>query len=338
MIDCFDMQQFLDNQFNPDDQLDKGDVARAKEMLARAESVLIFTHKNPDTDAIGSTMALAKYLKEKGKEPKIFLPKPLAGNFFYLKEAVAIIGENELIRNNFELIIGMDCSNLDWSGAEKFLEQKKQEGSFFINIDHHPNSGYADINIVDTKSASTSLVLYKIFKRWGIGIDVNLATKILAGIVADTNSFSNSATSTEAYGAAGELLALGAQYNYIINKIQKNEHDGWFGLWARLLSRLTKNDKIKLAYSVVLPEDEQLGDGSVLDGATNFLSNLEGMRLAMVLKESLDGEIKVSMRAIDKEIDVGQIAHYFGGGGHSKAAGFSVKGRLEREGNYWQIV
>jgi len=338
LIDCFDMQQIFDNQVNLDSQWDKEALGRVKEKLSRANNILIFTHKNPDTDAIGSVMTLARYLKQIGKEPKIFLSKPLAGNFFYLKEPVKVIEEKELGKDEYELIIGLDCSNLDWSGAENIFRQKKDAGVFFINIDHHPNSNYADINIVDSKSASTSLVLYKIFKIWGVKIEASLATKILAGIVADTNSFSNGATSVEAYSVAGELLAMGAQYNYVINKIQKNEHNGWFGSWARLLSRLTKNDKIKLAYSVVLPEDEQLGEGGVLDGATNFLSNLEGMRLAMVLKENDEGEIKVSLRAIERNVDVLRIAQYFGGGGHTKAAGFSVRGRLEREGNYWQVV
>ena len=332
LVDCFDMQQIWERE------LDREEIARFRDKLEGAGKILIFTHKNPDPDALGSVMALARYLSDSNKQHKVFLPKPLSGDFFYLKEPTEIIGKAELAKENFDLVIGLDCSNLDWSGAEEILIRKKQLGTYFINIDHHPNSDFAEVNIVDANSASTTMILYKVFKALGVEIDGMMATQILAGIVADTNGFANAATSIEAYRVAGELLGLGARYNYVINKFQKNDHDSWFRLWSKLLSRLIKNDKIKLAYSVILAEDISNGEGAVLDGATNFLSNLEGMRLAMILKENQDGEIKVSLRSIEQTINVAQIANYFGGGGHDRAAGFSVRGRLEREGNYWQIV
>ncbi|HRY63281.1 MAG TPA: DHH family phosphoesterase [Patescibacteria group bacterium] len=319
-------------------ELNKEDLNILKDRLQKAQSILIFTHQNPDTDAIGSTMALARHLSHEGKEYKIFLPKPLIERFFYLKEQAVIINEKELERETPDLIVGLDCSNLDWSGAEEIFKQKKAAGIFFINIDHHPNSSYADINIVDKGRPSTSLILYNIFKVWGTTIDDKMATQILAGVVADTNGFINGATNTEAYLAAGELMERGARYNYIMKKFEKNDHSSWFRLWSRLLSRLTRNDKIKLAYSVVLPEDVEDGEAAVLDGATNFLSNLSEMRMAMILKEDKDGEIRVSMRSIDGQINVAEIANWFGGGGHVKSAGFAIRGRLEREGNYWQIV
>jgi bifunctional oligoribonuclease and PAP phosphatase NrnA len=332
LVDCFDMQQIWERE------LDKEDIAKFQDKVDGAGNILIFTHKNPDPDAVGSVMALSRFLIGINKKHKIFLPQQLSENFFYLKEPVDIIQQSDLAKENFDLVIGLDCSNLDWSGAEDILAQKKQAGVYFINIDHHTNSCFADINIVDKDSASTSLILYKIFKSWVSDIDEIMATQILAGVVADTNGFTNGATSIEAYRVAGELLGLGARYNYVINKFQKNDHNSWFRLWAKVLSRLTKNDKIKLAYSVVLSEDINDGEGAVLDGATNFLSNLEGMRLAIILKENQDGEIKVSLRSIEETINVANLANYFGGGGHARAAGFSIKGRLEKEGNYWQIV
>jgi phosphoesterase RecJ-like protein len=79
---------------------------------------------------------------------------------------------------------------------------------------------------------------------------------------------------------------------------------------------------------------ERLGEACL----PGLLFNLAEMRLAMILKESKDGDIKVSMRSVDGQINVAEIANWFGGGGHVKSAGFSIRGRLEREGNYWQIV
>ncbi|NMC51917.1 hypothetical protein GYA54_04335 [Candidatus Kuenenbacteria bacterium] len=309
------------------------------EKIEGATNILIFTHKDPDTDAIGSLMVMSRFLSKRGKNHQIFLSMPLLERFFYLKESVRIIDDKtEIKRENFDLIIGLDCSNLDWSGIEEVLVRKKAEGVFFVNIDHHPNSNFADLNIVDKGKASTTLLLYNLFVLWKVEIDERTATQILAGLIADTNCFTNTATGPEAYFAAAELLRLGARYTYVVSQFQRNDQSNWFATWSKILSRLTKNDKINLAYSVVLPEDVEGGGSGILDGATNFLSNLSGIRMAMIIKESASGEIKVSMRSLDGKINVAKLAHVFGGGGHEKAAGFSLRGRIERENRYWQIV
>jgi len=319
-------------------KLNQGDLNIFKERLKKAKNILIFTHQKPDADAIGSVMALARYLTRENKEFKIFLPEFLSESFFYLREPAIFIGQKEIAKEEPDLIIGMDCSNLDWSGAEEIFNKKREAGIFFVNLDHHTNSSFANINIVDKQRSSTSLILYNIFKVWGVDIDDKMATQILAGLVADTNGFTNGATNMESYLVSGELLELGARYNYVINKIKNKEHNNWFRLWSKVLSRLVRNDKLKLAYSIVLSEDTEDGESTVLDGAANFLSNLSEMRVSMILKEDKEGEIKVSLRSVDGQIDVARIANLFGGGGHVRAAGFAIKGRLEREGNYWQIV
>jgi phosphoesterase RecJ-like protein len=317
----------------------KGDETRLlAKKIEKAANILIFIHKNPDADAVGSAMAMSRFLSQKNKEHKVFLLAPLPERFFYLKEGVKTIDHTELKRESFDLIIGLDCSNLEWSGAEEILASKKAEGIFFVNIDHHANSNYADINIVDKDKAATALLLYSLFDLWEVKIDERMATQILAGVIADTNCFTNGATNPEAYMVAGKLLQLGARYNQVVAQFQKSDHNDWFRLWSKLLSRLTKNAKIKLAYSVILSEDIENGGNTVLEGAANFLSNLSGMRMVIILKENTNGEIKISMRSMDNNINVAELANIFGGGGHARAAGFSIRGRLEREGNYWQIV
>ncbi|KKS41123.1 hypothetical protein A3H03_01375 [Candidatus Kuenenbacteria bacterium RIFCSPLOWO2_12_FULL_42_13] len=314
------------------------EVNRFREKLARAENVLLFTHRNPDIDAIGSTMALARYLFQSSKKHKILLTAPLPEKFFYLREWSEIIGLSDVDNDVFDLAVGLDCSTLDWSGAEDKLKEFQAKGIGLVNIDHHPNSSYGEINIIDKESPSTSLILYEIFDFWGTPVDPKMATEILAGIIGDTNGFSNAATNTEAYLAASELLRAGAKYNQIMKQFQQNDHNDWLRLWSKVLSRLIKNDKLNLVYSVMLNDDLRGEESNVLDGVTNFLNNLTGVRLVMTLKESQNGEIKVSLRSLDGQINVAKIANWFAGGGHRLAAGFSIKGSLEWEGKYWQVV
>lgn len=333
LVDCDDMQKILERQ-----NIRLDEVNRFREKLAKAENVLLFTHRNPDIDAIGSIMALSRYLFWLNKKHKILLTAPLLESFFYLREGSETVDLPNVYRGNFDLIIGLDCSTMDFSGAEEELKLLQADGASLVNIDHHVNGSYGEINIIDKGSPSTSLILYQIFNLWAVPMDQKMATQILAGVIGDTNGFSNAATSTEAYLAASELLRLGARYNQIMKQFRQNNNADWLRLWSKVLSRLIKNDKINLVYSVMLADELRGEDSNILDGVTNFLNNLAGVRLIMTLKENQNGEIKVSLRSLAGQINVARIAKWFAGGGHRLAAGFSIKGRLEWEGKYWQVV
>ena len=75
----------------------------------------------------------------------------------------------------------------------------------------------------------------------------------------------------------------------------------------------------------------------IIDGFSNFFSNLEDVRMSMVLKER-DAEVKVSVRVADDNLSALPLVKLFKGGGHKKAAGFTIKGKLEQTGDYWQIT
>ena len=212
----------------------------------------------------------------------------------------------------------------------------RQRGAFLINIDHHPKSDYGDINIGGSWAASTSLILYNILKIWQVKIDSEMATSFLAGILFDTGSFSNSSTNTEVISVAEELIRLGAKYGKINQALYRKDKN-WLSFWALLLSRLQKNDKLKVAYSVVLNEDAGRKDGGG-ESIANFFNYLNEVRLVMILKEMTDGTIKVSLRTPDRSVDLNRLAKFFGGGGHRQAAGFIIEGRLERERDYWRII
>ena len=87
-----------------------------------------------------------------------------------------------------------------------------------------------------------------------------------------------------------------------------------------------------------MEDDIQTSGKESLDGVSNFFNNLGDVSIAMILKEKNDGKIRVSLRGIQKGINVLKFARFFQGGGHQKAAGFSIRGRLEKVGNYWQVV
>ena len=227
---------------------------------------------------------------------------------------------------------------MSYSGIESLLEKFRVSGVSLVNIDHHRESNYGDINIVDSECASTSIILYEVFDYLGVSVDKDMATSLLAGILVDTNSFSNSATSSESMEVASELVQHGGKYGLINRELYKNKERGWLEMWARVLSRLSKNDKLKVVYTVILREDFGSIDVDDLDGVANFFNHMMDADVSMVLREKESGEIKISLRSNNDKVDVSELARQLGGGGHKKAAGFSVYGRLEREGNGWAVV
>lgn len=314
-------------------------LALVKEKIIKASNILLVTHRNPDGDAIGSMTAIVEYLINLDKNYTAFCFDGVPLSLEYLKYSHQIISNvDELNNQNFDLIISLDCADMKYSGVEEFLSERKKLGVELINIDHHPESDCGHININNHQASSTTEILYEIFNIWQIKISKDMATSLLAGILVDTGNFANSATNRSSLEIASDLVELGGRYGYINKQLYQNKHKYGLELWSKVLSRLTKNDRLKVAYSVVLAEDMRGMDSEAADGLTNFFNYLDAGRMVMILREVKNNEIKVSLRALDNNMDVAEFAKFFGGGGHVKAAGFNLRGRLEREGNYWKIV
>jgi phosphoesterase RecJ-like protein len=310
----------------------------AREKINQAGNILIVTHRNPDGDAIGSVTAMIEYLRGLDKEYIAFCFDGVPISLEYLKYSYEIISDKDQLKTgDFDLIICLDCADIDYSGIKEYLKEMKDKEVELINIDHHPLSDYGSLNI-NYQFSSTAEILYELFNIWQVGISQEMATSLLAGILVDTSNFSNSATGKETLTMAAELVKLGGRYGQVNKRLYENKDERGLRLWSKVLRRLQKNDKLKVAYSVVLGEDIEGDEIESIDGVANFFSYLDEVRMAMVLRETARGEIKVSLRALDDKLDVADLARVFGGGGHVKAAGFSIKGRLEREGNYWKII
>ncbi len=310
---------------------------RLRKWVARAGHILLFTHRLPDGDAIGSLTAIMNLLDGWSVKYTAFCIDRVPQNLIYLYRAYKIQHDLEILKKeNYDLIIGLDCGSLEHSGMEVFLRNLRQT-ALLANIDHHP-SAYGDLNLVFPTAPATAMILYKLFKQWQVNLNKEMALSLLAGIVADTNNYTNSSTTVEALEVSAELIRAGANYGQINRYIYRTKDEKVLAWWAKLLSRVKKNDKLKVVYTVILPEDEEKLSRDKLDGATNFFNHVEGARMSLVLRQLSGNRIKASLRSIDQKLDVSKVARWFGGGGHSKAAGFIINGRLEEEGGVWRVI
>jgi phosphoesterase RecJ-like protein len=134
-------------------------------------------------------------------------------------------------------------------------------------------------------------------------------------------------------------LAAGADSQSIIKNTLSTKSVSTLRLWGKALSQLKTNEKLGIVSTIITKGDiiESEADYSDLDGISNFLNSVPSANVSMVLSER-ENEIKGSFRTLSKDVNVAKLAKLFGGGGHKKAAGFSIPGRLVKEAGRWRII
>jgi len=304
------------------------------ESIKSAQSILIISHRNPDADTIGSNLTLREICKKMGKDVFSACIDPLPKNCAFLPESKNFLQTFD--PEEIDLFFTVDVASKKQAGfLEKYpeLQQKK-----LINIDHHPsNERYGTINFVIDDAASATLIMYNLLQVWQQKITPTIATYLLFGLYYDTGSFMHSNTSEEVYQAAAELMNYGANKNLITENLYKNRTLEQMHVWGKVLSDIkVTNQNIAVGG---ITNQELSNRGATLEdvsGVIDYLSMVKGSRFATLLSEDTQGNIRGSLRTKRNDIDLSQIAGQFGGGGHKKASGFSLKGKIEKK-SYWEI-
>lgn len=314
-------------------------IYRIKQIIDQAGSILVITHQKPDGDGLGAISAVAYYLASKGKNYQLFCKDLVPETSQFLPLIHQVTNDQSIFKKEFEVIILLDSGDLEYAGVEQIIKSLNYKFTL-INIDHHiTNRGYGDLNVVLPEKSSTSEIIYGLFRSWQFPLSKEVATALLNGIIFDTGAFSNAATSLSALEVASHLLNLGARHKEINEYQLKNKSLGLLKLWGRAFERLTFNGRYNLAFTVITQRDikECQAPDEATEGIANFLNELSGAKIVMVLKEGQNGLIRGSLRTTYDDVDVGELAQKWGGGGHKKAAGFSVKGKLMYDNNRWSI-
>ncbi len=307
--------------------------------ISQAQDILIFSHQNPDGDTLGSNFALNKYLQSLDKNVTSFCLDPLPKSLQFLPNSHWLTTDHLIFTKKYDLVIGLDSGSLDYAGVRHLLTAIPND-FIFINIDHHAsNNHYGQINLVLIDASSTCEIVYRLLKDWQITWDEDLATCLATGLITDTGGFKNPATNYLCLSAAAELHKIGARLQAIMTQTLKNRELKQLKLWGRALERLQQVDKHKLVYTFITQQDFiDCGiDDSNIEGITNFLHILNEGKIILVLKEDINNMIRGSMRTTS-EIDVAKIAALLGGGGHKKASGFSLPGKLVYDNNKLKVV
>ena len=292
------------------------------DILKDVKSVGITGHIRPDGDCTGSVLALYNYIVENMPETDVdlYLEQP-GSEFYYLKNIDKI--KNTPEDKKYDVFFVLDCSSLD--RIEPFISCFNN-ASKTVCIDHHvSNTGFTDLSKIEPQASSACEVLYGTMDA--DKISRNVAECIYTGIIHDTGVFKYSCTSKKTMEIAGEMMEKGIDYSDIIdNTFYKKTYVQNQILGRALLESVLFYDGKCIFTTVTIDEMEFYGvTGRELGGIVEQLRLTDGVEVAIFLYQTGEEEYKVSLRS-KKKIDVAAIATQFGGGGHVRAAGVTMKG------------
>jgi phosphoesterase RecJ-like protein len=233
-----------------------------------------------------------------------------------------------------DLVILLDSSDFGRLVAPEIAEEYKKAGATMVQIDHHSRGDLAefvDLSYINSESCSASEIVFNLLNELGVMIDKNIATCLLAGIVGDTSSFQNQNTTKECFAASSELMKRGARLRTIVNNTFGGKEVDTLKVWGLAMERLYVDKHFGIVSTYLTYEDiEKYGlSAEATSGIVNFLNSIKDAKAVVLITEQERGIIKVSLRTRDEHVDVAKIARQLGGGGHIKAAAFSIPGSLK---------
>ena len=304
------------------------------QILNTSKKVVIIPHKNPDGDALGSTLALNFFLNKTGHQSSLISPNEypdflnwLPGQEGILKHTTETNKAVELIKAA-DLIFTLDFNSL---GRVELLEPHINASSAKkIMIDHHQDpSDYADIMYSDSNIGSTCEMVYNLISQLNASqIDQKIATCLYTGIMTDSGSFRFPSTTSKTHHVIAELINKGANHSEIHQNIYDTFTFDRLRLLGTALTNLKKIKELPVVYITI--SQEELNKNNFKKGDTegfvNYGLSLVGISMAVIMIENEQEQIiKMSFRS-KGAFSVNDFARtYFNGGGHHNAAGGASK-------------
>ena len=307
-------------------------IRRAQEIIRSAPRIVCICHRNPDGDAIGSLLGMVLLLEETYPEKTILFQcrDPAPATCRFLPGALRIRHDYAYIPG--DVVIILDC------GEPKLTEMHETHPMLFdgsmptIQFDHHHrNPDFATVNFVFPEAASTCEIVVAFADTVGWSLTSDIATCLLTGVFTDTGGLLHSNTTAAVYRTVARLLRAGARRHEIVTAVFRTAKLSTLKLWGRVLEKISLVGEGGAISAVTEGDFRASGaDYSELTGAIDYVNAVPGMRFSLILSER-GGTVKGSLRTLRDDVDVSVMAAKFSGGGHKKAAGFALPGKLQPE-------
>lgn len=311
--------------------MNKEDIKATKSLLSTPQKIVIIPHKNPDGDAIGSTLGLWHYLKSIDQDAVVIAPNNFPKFLKWMpgQEEIVIFEDDKERAQKYitdaSLIFTLDFNHLSRVG---FMQESLEaaEGTF-IMIDHHQApSDYAKVTYSDVSMSSTCEMVYNFIEAIDSTskITSDIANCLYTGIMTDTGSFKYSSTTSRTHRVVADLIDKGAENMAIHNKVFDTNSPSRLHILGCALKNMVILEDYHTAYITLSQEelDQNNFKKGDTEGIVNYGLTLDNIIFAVIFIENKDeGIIKISFRS-QGDFSVNEFARaHFEGGGHDNAAG-----------------
>lgn len=296
-------------------------------LIKQSKKILLLSHMNPDGDTLGSMCALYSMIY---KRFKIKADMNVVSNIPYNYKFLPNVDLAERYYDKslvYDLVITLDVAAIDRVMDSKILFDKAK---CTVNIDHHKtNPKFGNYQIIEADASSCGEVLFNYFKAHNWVLTEDAAICLYTAIMTDTGNFRFENTSSNTFRAAADLVDAGANPNYIYKKCYETKTKNYVMFQNYCVNKAVFIEDNKIAYTTVYKKDlEKFSAGDdYTDGIAETLRAIDTTEVSFVAKEVESKLTKISMRS--KKADVATICTKFGGGGHTFAAGCTIKANIK---------
>ena len=290
------------------------------DLIERHQRFAITTHIRPDGDGLGSSLALCWILRGLKKEADIILRDDVPHAYVRLPGADEIRVGTDL-ESDYDAVFLMECSDAERPGLASLPER------FLVNIDHHSTTAlYANINWIDSTAAAVGEMVYNLAKAIGAKISPEAASCVYAALLTDTGSFHFSNTTERTFKIASELVRHGAQPAKLSQAIFYNYPYAKVSLVGEVLSTLQRDESGRIAWIKMSKDAMERTHATEddTDGIINYPLTIGEVEAVAFFRELPNETYRISLRSKNR-VNVARVAEQFGGGGHSNAAGFTLR-------------
>jgi phosphoesterase RecJ-like protein len=289
-----------------------------------AQRITAICHESPDADTLGAAIALRIVAERMGKQAEVVAADPVPPSLAFLPLISGVRARPELEPDVAVVVDGP----LDRTGAVARECGDWLSRAQVVNIDHHVSnegSGVAAA-FVDADAAATCEMVTLLLPDLGVPLDLQLATALLAGIVQDTHTFAHPNATPRTLRVAADLVDAGAPLSLIHRAIYADRPFSTIALWGRILGGVEQRRDGRIVHaSMTLAMMAEVGvEPNAADGLIDLLASTKAADITLLFKEVDPGEVRVSVRT-SARADAVAITQAFGGGGHARAAGCTVR-------------
>ena len=301
-------------------------LATAARAIRGSVQVALACHVNPDGDALGSMLAMHHVLRHHGIASVASFSQPfvVAPHYRELPGLDLMVPPDQFPARP-DVMVTFDCGSLDRLGD---LAACASEARELIVIDHHlSNDRYGTINVIDDRAAASGVVVRELVRSLGFVLDRDSAVCLYAALVCDTGRFQYESTTPAVFDLARELTEFDIPIPSLSRTLFEEHRFAYLQLLAAVLARTELVAAQRFVWTVVR-QDDLARFGVTMDeveGLIDIVRRTREAEVTAVLKEDVDGSVRVSLRSLG-DVDVCLLAQSMGGGGHRFAAGFTAPG------------